>query len=588
MSKFRIVCTVLVLCHIWGVCRASGEMSSLPDSLVTDDNVYRYMFSDPEKAEAVMAALRERRKLPDWELDYTEGDLCYNTGKHYRALKFYTRVLECDRAKRDDALQMDMLHRMISCYDMMHNEARKAEYMGRLLRKAEACGDEAMQAVALFNIGKSQYNQGCVEEGYCHMEQAARMMAGTEYKNRYDNLRYHYNTLLTYYEKDRRGEDALRTLDALERVVTAASGEERTGIEGLAEKERKAFYGHRVVVLDMLGRTEEADECYRRFCMLGRPTDRDQYIVMPYLFDRGMYDEILRISHLHEQFLISRGDTVNYHMTTVRKNLGRAYFETGNYKAAARNFEMLAVLRDSIKNSEQRSAVLELAEVYESGEKDKRIQLVQEQKHLLFLFLILIAGALGVVVYFNRKIRRRNIALVRAVRESLYCQEELLRKEEECRELRECTALRAEASPYADEMSGKERNTPPRTPDADAGKNIREKEQIEQIIYEINSRQLYLQSGLTQKDVLQFAQVPAYLFGTVFRKQTGEFFSEFINRKRMEYAVRLLTEHPEYTIESIAGMCGIKSKQHFHRQFLEYSGLTPSSFRSVHEKSVNK
>lgn len=380
MNKRRICCTVLVLCCMMGVAR--GGSQALPDSVVTEDYVYHYMFSDTKKAEAIMEALRERKKLPDWELDYTEGDLWFNTGRYFRALKCYTRVLESDKAKRDNTLRMDMLHRMISCYDCIHNEARKAEYMELLLDAAKACGDKAMQAVALFNIGKSQYNQGNKESGYRHMEEATRMMEESDHKNKYDNLRYHYNTLLVYYEKDRRGEDALRTLGELEKVATASTGQEKS-VGGLDEKEQKAFYGHRPVVYNILGRDAEADESYRKFISLGKPTDRDNYLVMPYLFDRREYGEILRISRLREQMLRSQGDTVNYHMISILRQLGRAYRETGDYEAAVGYFERLATLRDSIKNREQQSAVLELAEVYESGEKDKTILRQQQQARIL-------------------------------------------------------------------------------------------------------------------------------------------------------------------------------------------------------------
>lgn len=169
----------MVLCCIMGV--AKGESSqTLPDSVVTEDNVYRYMFSDTKKAEAIMEALRERKKMSGWELDYIEGDLWFNTGRYFRALKYYTRVLESDQAKKD-------------------------------------------------------------------------------------------NTLLVYYEKDHRGEDALRTFSDLEKVATASTGQEKS-IGGLDEKEQKAFYGHRTVVYDILGRDAEADESYLKFISLGKPT----------------------------------------------------------------------------------------------------------------------------------------------------------------------------------------------------------------------------------------------------------------------------------------------------------------------------
>lgn len=582
MNRLKIFCTVMVLCGIWNTA-AGASPQALPDSVVTEDNVYRYMFSDTEKAEAIMEALRVRKQLPDWELDYTEGDLWFNTGRYYRALKCYGRVLESSKAKKDNTLYMDMLHRMISCYDCIHNEARKAEYMELLLNRAEACGDKAMQAVALFNIGKSQYNQGSKESGYRHMEEATRMMEATDYRNKYDNLRYHYNTLLVYYEKDHRGEEALRTLDALEKVVASATGQE-TGIDGLDEKERKAFYGHRTVVYNILGRNAEADESYRQFISLGKPTDRDNYLVMPYLFDRRKYDEILRISHLREQLLRSQADTINYHMVSIFRQLGRAYYETGDYQAAADNFARLATLRDSIKNREQQSAVLELAEVYESGEKDKTILHQQQQTRILLAVTAIVLAVVAIVAAYNRRIRRRNASLVRAVSESLACKDELWRKEEECRtQKREIETLKKQVEDLEHTNESLSRSLAP----AD-GKKSGNAELLEQVLYEIVNRQLYLQPGINAKAVHEILQVPVSLFGTFFEQQKGKRFTDYINELRMNHAARLLIEHPHYTIDAVAKMCGIDSRQHFHRLFSDIFSITPSAFRKGHEATGNK
>ena len=100
-----------------------------------------------------------------------------------------------------------------------------------------------MQSVALFNMGKMLYYQGNKEKGYEYLEQAIEMMSKTDYRYKYDNLRYDYNTLLIFQKSDRRNEEALRTLAALEKVVTEETGSE-TPMEGLSAKEKKAMYAH--------------------------------------------------------------------------------------------------------------------------------------------------------------------------------------------------------------------------------------------------------------------------------------------------------------------------------------------------------
>ena len=104
---------------------------ALPDSLLTDDNVYRYTFSNFPLACRIMDELRIRKLLPTHRLDITEGDLYFNNGHYRHALKNYRRALESDSIRQNDDEYMDQLHRLISTYDCLHNEVGKAEFKNR-------------------------------------------------------------------------------------------------------------------------------------------------------------------------------------------------------------------------------------------------------------------------------------------------------------------------------------------------------------------------------------------------------------------------------------------------------------------------
>lgn len=51
-----------------------NEPASLPDSILNEEHVYRYLFTDRSLSERIMSEMRRRAILPDWELDYLEGD----------------------------------------------------------------------------------------------------------------------------------------------------------------------------------------------------------------------------------------------------------------------------------------------------------------------------------------------------------------------------------------------------------------------------------------------------------------------------------------------------------------------------------
>ena len=80
-----------------------NETSSFPDSVLTEEQVYLHLFTDRSLSERIMSEMRRRGILPDWELDYLEGDLYYNTGHSREALKFYSSALASRRRRRPAA-----------------------------------------------------------------------------------------------------------------------------------------------------------------------------------------------------------------------------------------------------------------------------------------------------------------------------------------------------------------------------------------------------------------------------------------------------------------------------------------------------
>lgn len=560
---------------------ALANNTSLPDSLITDEHVYEYTFSNFDMAERIMNELRKRKSLPDFKLDGTEGDLYFNTGHYYQALKFYKRALENDSVRLDDNRLMEQIHRLISCYDCLHNETKKAQYVDMLMKKAEQCGNKEMQSVAMFNMGKMLYYQGNKDKGYDYMQRAADLMEQTDYKYKYDNLRYNYNTLLTFQELDRKSEDALRTLEALQRVVTEETGNE-TPMEGLGEKEKKAMYAHYAVVLFRLGRTREAKDYYKQFLATAPEYDRDNYLIMPYLFDRRMYDEVIRMNSAREQMLLAQGDTVTYHMTTIKKSLGRAYEEKGDYRTAARYFHELAVLRDSIKNREQKSSALELATLYETHEKDMQLQKQAADAYMRNIWLGMtgsIALLLSIFLWFtirhNRTIRQKNTAMINTIEDLLTYKEELERTREELR-------LNELAAAATSVVEVKEEPVYPSTEDTTLRKEEEEKIENQRLYRKLDTavtnEKLFLQD-VKRDDLMKLISVDKNRFGRILQQNTNMSLTGYLNKKRMEYAVSLLQTYPDYTIATVAELCGT-SLSNFNKMFKNKYGITPADFRA--------
>jgi two-component system, response regulator YesN len=98
---------------------------------------------------------------------------------------------------------------------------------------------------------------------------------------------------------------------------------------------------------------------------------------------------------------------------------------------------------------------------------------------------------------------------------------------------------------------------------------------ISQIQQHIDER---LGSSISLKEVAQaFSFSPNYL-GHLFKEETGELFSEYIYRKRMELAKCLLND-PTMKVYEVANNVGASTLAYFSKQFKDYTGLTPGEYR---------
>lgn len=563
--------------------RAADE-DELPDSLLTEDYLYEYTFTDFSKAQRIIEQMRAQKKLSQYRLDIAEGDLYFNTGRYHQGLRYYKRAFESETVQKNDTEYMDVVHRMISSYDCLHEEEKQACYTELLLEKARACGDKAMEAVALFNMGKMLYYQEDKERGYGLIHEGIALMENGDYKYKYDNLRYNYHTLLILLQRDGRFEEALKVLDDLERVI-GCSSEGLPLIDGLAQKERKTLLAQRAVLFNYLKQYDRAERAYQEWTEIGGAYTKDDYLIIPYLMGQQRYKEAIQLCNPRERFLVDHRDTINYHMMTLKRTLGEIYDASGDHKQAAIYFKALAVLTDSLKRREQQSAAMDLAIANDVYEKERQLEAqdTQIRIHNILLVSALIIVLLLVVMlwrnmYYMRTIRHKNKVMVNTVAGMLAYKERLIRTDNQrdypppppasCLGER-ILELETKADISPQDSAGEN----------DSGK--RTVELFELLERKISEQQLFLNPNLSRGDLMRLINVSKNQIAQIIQAGTGTNLAGYLNGLRMEYAARLLIRYPEYTINAIAHEAGIPNVSSFHRLFRTQFGMTPSEFRKA-------
>ena len=311
-----------------------------------------------------------------------------------------------------------------------------------------------------------------------------------------------------------------------------------------------------------------------------------------------MYDEIIRMNTTREQFLISQRDSVNYHMVTIKRTLGEAYASKGDYRRSTHYYKQLSILCDSIKKREERNTALELAAIYDTTEKEALLQQqaneLRERNILLIsaiCIMLLLCAGLALVVRYTLNIRRKNRAMVRSINEEMNSKKRL----SESRDTINALQQKIEQMKTAAECR-QEDNMPDLqdhgTEDDEEKDNEpkREYNTLEQIenrrIFDLmegilSKQSPYLDPKFSRHDLCMLSGTNRTRLNVILMQCTGVSSTAYINNLRLEHAVELIREHPEYIISHIAEECGLPNASTFHRLFRERYDMTPNEYRNA-------
>lgn len=97
---------------------------------------------------------------------------------------------------------------------------------------------------------------------------------------------------------------------------------------------------------------------------------------------------------------------------------------------------------------------------------------------------------------------------------------------------------------------------------------------------------VYLQSDLTLSMLAQTLASTPNKLSMIINQGYGKTFYEFINDLRVQFAAKMLLEHPEFTITQVMYDSGFTAKSTFYSHFKKAHKRTPSEYRAQHHASL--
>lgn len=585
--------------HLW-VCiciflfvhsqRLLANKTVLNDSLYTEEYIRGAYIAEPKRALQLLDEAENRKTMPLRIVNELRSlsyrSLYMNKLAYLYARKAYLLDSVSQRAP-EHMLKMTVYLAELTNLMSKHSESMKYALSG--IRQARELQDREAEFRLLFCIGENNWALSAKDKAYDYFNRTIEMLRGSKDMREMMLLSYYYGAEMGYLMTDSRIEEALKL--ALEREKLLKRIEKLPRVpEGYTDSQYSYLYSKLAYICQVEQKYKQAEEYYQQYLATKDSHTPDGKInSVPYLTLSGQYEKVIENCQDFKNLMRTQQDTLNIQYLRILKKEVQGYLGMQNYKAAADLRETILEITDSINNKDKANAALELNAMYDASEKEEHIaeqasQLKIRNISLIFLtFVVLLAlFMLWRMWRFSNIVRYKNKVLARFVNEKLAQRDrdernQLLPEEE----INKIIPILSDIEPTVESLEEIE-DLPDET-DKVSG----EEEENQKIFQELNrivvQDRLYLSPELSREDLAQIVHLNNARFARMIKECTGTNFNGYINELRINYAIKLLKMHPNYTIRAIADEAGFNSTPILYNLFKKKTGMTPYEFKKTQE-----
>lgn len=477
-----------------------------------------------------------------------KGDSCRQTWQYNHALSYYQQAYEDPSIADIPELQMQLLKYIMRTHYVLRHWKELPETSYQLYYLAKKYDSQAYLSMALFMRGKRFHMEGQKEKGYQACLEAVELMKSSDHPRKYHELAAYYALLANMYDSDKRYDKALRMSDEQGRYVQMAYKNKTNCQRGM-----QRYYAIRLDLMAKLGRFAEADSLYRLYgdASITDPLCGDA--LLDYFRLSGNTDASLSFLAKAIQNISKDGDSIGRNMQRLINDMGDIYFKAGEYQKAAECYASMGRIADSLSARGLRNVAGEVYKVIDNEHaiaRHRQVLIITAAGIMLLLTIVVFIGYQGFVE------RRRNRSMTNTIKQLMRYRNLVLQN-----------------------------GNPVEMEENEDGNTNEDKHQLfKEVDKRIMKELLFAQPDFGRDDLMRLLGVDKNTLPSLIQRYTGTNVPGYVNNKRMEYAVLLIKQHPEYTLGAISEACGIKSPATFIRNFKSAYGMTPSEFRKQLEE----
>lgn len=554
MKTTRIALVILMTLLVLPMTMAADDATSA----ISENELRSMVVENPDSLLGILDKIENSKKpsLPSFKISLLRA-LAYNEKRMFPYVyKYATETMESDSMPthpKEHTNALTLLAVSQSFFGDLQGCIKSCTHAMNLARRS---GNLPGELNVLTTMAKTYFTLNDRSKGYQAIETIIKKGAGSDNARVLANVSAAYGVKIIQLYEDNRFEEALR--ESRKRLAIIDRIDKTGGApEGFTDQQRAYTYARIASSAEKAGKTDEASAAYSEFMNTdyGRSELGKPYIT-DYLLNAGKYSTVLKFTA--PLFKMSEGsDTINgdYHSLLISNATAEAGL--GNYKRAFNLMERAGVVQDSLYARENTSRAQELATVFALNEKQLELEKEksESQKRLILLWS---AGGL--------------ILLVVLILISLWRQFRIIKKHNRL------------AALHIDELI-KQREQEQAENDSEVGIDA-DKDDFNQMERIIINEQLFKDPLFNRDGIVKATGLSRTRVIQLIQKFTDLTPGDYITRLRLEHSVKLIKEHPDWTIDAISEGCGYVRRATYYSHFNRLYGITPAQYRNELDNKI--
>lgn len=547
MKTTRIALVILMTLSVLSLAKAAGK----PIPVVSEAALRSMVVENPDSVLGLLDKIENSRNpsLPPFRISLMKA-LAYNEKRMFAYVyKYASETLQSDSMATHPKEHTNALTLLAVTQSFFGDLQGCVNSCTEAMNMARQSGNLPAELNVLTTMAKTYFALNDRTRGYQTIENIIDKGSDSDNSRVLANVSAAYGVKIIQLYADNRFDEALResqkrlaVIDKIDRIGGAP--------DGYTDQQRAYTYARIASSARMAGNLAQAEAAYSSFMNTdyGRSEVGKPYIT-DYLLNAGKYATVLEFTKpLFRMFEGSDTINIDYHSLLIANASAEAGL--GDYSRAFNLMQRANVVQDSLYTREKTTQAQELATVFALNEKQLELEKEKaaSQKRLILLWsaggIILLVVLILIILWWQFQVTRNHNRL--AARRI----DELMKQREK------------EQAEKAIDHGFNE--------DKDAFNHMEQVILKDQLFKDpqFNRDAIVKATGFSRSKVIQLIQT-----------FTGLSPSDYVTKLRIEHSVKLIKEHPDWTIDGIAEGCGYVRRATYYSHFNKFYGITPAQYR---------